>query len=230
MSFRLTRSRRAVPMLAAAFALALCASAATAQKAAAKPGDPAAGQAKSAACGACHGVDGNASDAQYPKLAGQHAAYIARQLEHFKNGQRKDAIMLGMSAALSEQDMRDIGAYFAGKASLPGVADAALVGKGEQLFRQGDPARGIPACMACHSIDGRGNPGAMYPQLAGQHAKYIEDKLKDWHDGDVWGSDAQAAIMPTIAKRLEPADIAALASYVEGLHSAEGAPAKPATP
>ncbi|HEY2622099.1 MAG TPA: c-type cytochrome [Dyella sp.] len=187
-----------------------------------KPGDATAGAAKAAVCGACHGMDGNSSDPQYPKLAGQHASYIARQLTNFKGGARQNPIMLGFASSLSEQDMRDVGAFFATKSSLPGVADQALVEQGQKLYREGDVARGIPACMACHSIDGRGNPGAMYPQLTSQHAQYIEATLKAWHDGTTWGDDAHAQIMPGIAKKLDAKDIAALASYVEGLHAAEG--------
>jgi cytochrome c553 len=194
----------------------------------AKPGDATAGQGKAAACGACHGMDGNSSDAQYPKLAGQSEQYIVRQLTDFKAGKRQNPIMLGMATPLSTQDMHDIGAYFASKTPLPGVADQALVEKGETLFRQGDTKRDIPACMACHSIDGRGNPGAMYPQLTSQHAQYIEATLKAWHDGTTWGDDAHSQIMPSIAKKLEPGDIAALSSYIEGLHSADSQPA--ATP
>jgi cytochrome c553 len=191
--------------------------------AAVKPGDAAAGAGKAAACGACHGMDGNSSDAQYPKLAGQQESYIVRQLTSFKSGKRQNPIMLGMATPLSEQDMHDIGAYFASKASLPGVADQALVERGEQLYRQGDSTKGVPACMACHSIDGRGNPGAAYPQLTSQHAQYIEATLKSWHDGTTWGEDAHAQIMPGIAKKLDAKDIAAVASYIEGLHTAEGA-------
>jgi cytochrome c553 len=193
-----------------------------------KPGDATAGQAKAAACGACHGMDGNSSDPQYPKLAGQHEMYIAHQLHSFKDGERQNAIMMGMATPLSDQDMRDIGAYFASKQPLPGVADQALVEHGQKLYREGDPDRGIPACMACHSIDGRGNPGAQYPELTSQHAQYVEAKLKDFHDGATWGNDAHAQIMPTIAKKLDPTDIAALASYIEGLHVADhGAAAAP---
>jgi cytochrome c553 len=213
---------------AAAPASAASAAAAPAAEAAIKPGDATAGQAKAAACGACHGMDGNSSDAQYPKLAGQSEQYIVRQLTDFKAGKRQNPIMLGMATPLSTQDMHDVGAYFASKTPLPGVADQALVEKGETLFRQGDSTRGIPACMACHSIDGRGNPGAMYPQLTSQHAQYIQATLKAWHDGTTWGDDAHAQIMPTIAKKLDADDIAALSSYIEGLHSADTQPA--ATP
>lgn len=191
--------------------------------AAVKPGDATAGQGKAAACGACHGMDGNSTDPQYPKLAGQSEAYIAHQLTNFKSSKRQNPIMLGMATPLSEQDMHDIGAYFASKRSLPGLADQALVERGEQLYRQGDTSKGVPACMACHSIDGRGNPGAMYPQLTSQHAQYIEATLKAWHDGTTWGTDAHSQIMPGIAKKLDEKDIAAVASYVEGLHAAEGA-------
>lgn len=194
-----------------------------------KLGDVAAGQGKAAACGACHGMDGNSSDAQYPKLAGQSEQYIVRQLTNFKSGKRQNPIMMGMAAPLSDQDMHDIGAYFASKASLPGVADQVLVERGEQLYRQGDASKGVPACMACHSVDGRGNPGAMYPQLTSQHAQYIQATLKAMHDGTAWGDDAHAKIMPSIAQKLDDKDIAAVASYVEGLHAAESA-AKPATP
>ena len=194
-----------------------------------KPGDATAGQAKAAVCGACHGLDGNSSDAQYPKLAGQSEQYIVRQLTDFKAGKRQNPIMLGMATPLSEQDMHDIGAYFASKTPLPGVADQALVAHGEELFRQGDPKRDIPACMACHSIDGRGNPGAMYPELTSQHAQYIQATLKSWHDGTTWGDDPHSQIMPSIAQKLDTDDIAALASYIEGLHSADSQPAA-ATP
>jgi cytochrome c553 len=189
------------------------------------PGDATAGQAKAAVCGACHGMDGNSTDPQYPKLAGQSEQYIVRQLTDFKSGKRQNPIMMGMAAALSEQDMRNVGAYFAGKTSLPGVADQALVELGGSLFREGDAKRGIPACMACHSIDGRGNPGAIYPQLAGQHAQYVQATLKSWHDGAHWGDDARSQIMPSIAGKLTADDITALASYIEGLHSTDAQPA-----
>jgi cytochrome c553 len=196
--------------------------------AAVKPGDATAGQGKAAACGACHGMDGNSTDAQNPRLAGQSEQYIVRQLTDFKAGKRQNPIMMGMAAPLTPQDMHDIGAYFAKQKPLPGVADKALVDQGQTLYREGDTARGIPACMACHGPDGRGNPGAMYPQLTSQHAKYVEATLKSWHDGTAWGDDAHAKIMPSIAQKLDDKDIAALASYIEGLHTNDAADA-PAT-
>ena len=203
---------------------AAAAAAAPAANAALKPGDATAGQAKTAVCAACHGMDGNSADAQYPKLAGQQASYIERQLALFKSGKRANPIMLGFAAPLSEQDMRDIGAYFASKASLPGVADAKLVPVGETYFRSGDAKDGVPACAACHGPDGRGNPGAQYPQLAGQHADYIVTRLKAFRDGSA-GSDAHAQIMEAIAKPLSDTQIAAIASYVEGLHAVDSSTA-----
>jgi cytochrome c553 len=193
-----------------------------------KPGDATAGQAKAAACGACHGMDGNSSDAQYPKLAGQSEQYIATQLMRFKSDVRANAIMHGMAMALSPQDMHDVGAYFAKQKRLPGVADAKLAGDGGKLYREGDASRGIPACMACHGPDGAGNPGWRVPNIGGQHADYVQAQLKAWHDGTTWGSDTHAMIMPSIARHLTEQDISAVSSYVEGLHpaTASAPPAK----
>ena len=193
---------------------------------AALAGDAKAGETKAAACGACHGIDGNSADKQYPKLAGQHESYIARQLGLFKANQRVNPIMLGFASALSEQDMHDVGAYFAGKKILTGVADEKLVARGEALYKGGDAKLGVPACMACHGPDGRGNPGSAYPQVGGQWTDYVALKLKEWHDGTVWGSDDRAKIMPEIARKLSEQDIAAVASYIEGLHAAEKQTAK----
>ncbi|HEY0230888.1 MAG TPA: c-type cytochrome [Dokdonella sp.] len=183
-------------------------------------GDAKAGETKAATCGACHGIDGNPSDKQYPKLAGQNEAYISRQITLFQSQKRQNAIMMGFAASLSLQDMHDIGAYFATKASLSGVADDKLLQRGQALYRGGDAKLGIPACMACHGPDGRGMAGTGFPQLGGQWADYVTAKLKDWKGGTTWGDDAKAQIMPAIARSLGDDDIVALASYVEGLHAA----------
>lgn len=198
------------------------------------PGNAEAGAGKAAVCAACHGMDGNATDPQYPKLAGQHEAYIARHLALFKSGERDNAIMLGFSATLSAQDMRDLGAYFASQSATPGVADETPIanpdspnaGKpfyavGEALYRGGDAARGIPACLACHGPSGAGNPGPAYPALAGQHPRYTADLLRRYRDGQVYGKGDRAnAVMAGVAQQLTDEEIDALAAYISGLHDA----------
>lgn len=195
-------------------------------------GDAVAGQTKAAVCGACHGIDGNATDPQYPKLAGQHERYIARHLALFKSGERANPIMLGFSAMLSAQDARDLGAWFASQAALPGVADETPIstgpnsGKkfyqvGESLYRGGDAMRGIPACASCHGPTGRGNPGPAYPSLAGQHARYSADLLRRYRDGTSYGNGENAnEVMKGVATLLTDEEIDSLASYIEGLHAA----------
>jgi cytochrome c553 len=185
-----------------------------------KPGDAKAGKAKVVSCAACHGNDGNSTIAQYPKLSGESEQYIATQLMRFKSGVRKNAIMNGMAAALTPQEMQDIGAYYNQQKRSPGAADKDLVKTGSTLYREGDASRKVPACMACHGPDGAGNPAWRVPDIAGQHAKYVEEQLLAWHNGTTWGSDAHAQIMPTIAGRLTKKDISAVASYVQGLHAA----------
>ena len=199
----------------------------------AKPGDAKIGQTKAAACGACHGLDGNSSDAQYPKLAAQHERYIARQLALFKTGERENPIMMGMAAAVTPRDMRDIGAYFASQKTLPGVADDTAIktgpnqgmkfyAVGERMYRGGDAARAIPACMACHGPTGAGNPGPAYPNLGGQHAAYVSAKLTAFRGGLVWGKkEYENKVMSQVAKNLTDEEIQALATYVNGLHSAQ---------
>ena len=182
-------------------------------------GDAKAGETKAAVCGACHGADGNSADAMYPKLAGQNESYVARQLGQFKSGQRANPIMAPFVAALSVQDMHDLGAYFASKQASPGQTDEAYVARAEQIYRGGDVKLGVPACMACHGPAGHGMAGSAYPQLSGQWADYVIAKFAEWRSGTTWGDDTNAGIMPDIAKRMTDADIAALASYAQGLHS-----------
>ena len=189
-------------------------------------GDAKAGEGKAAVCGACHGADGNSAVATYPKLAGQNESYIVRQLGQFKSGKRMNPIMMPFASTLSEQDMHDVGAYFSGKQATPGQTDDAYVKRGQQLFRAGDEKLGVPACMACHGPSGRGMAGAAYPQLSGQWADYVGAKLNEWRSGTSWGDDDHAKVMPAIAKRLSDEDIAALASYVQGLHEVQTAKAE----
>ena len=200
-------------------------------------GDAKAGQTKAGACAACHGLDGNSPDPQYPKIAGQHELYLARQLLLFKNGERVNPIMQGMAAPLSNQDMRDIGAFFATQARAAGVADDTPIAAGEnqgmsfyqvgeRIWRGGKKDVGVPACQACHGPAGRGIPGPSYPSIGGQHAGYSVAQLKFFRDGGVWGKDDRAkGEMASIARNLSDEEIQALATFIQGLHAASAAPA-----
>jgi cytochrome c553 len=201
----------------------------------ANPGDAKAGADKSAACAACHGLDGNSSDPQYPKIAGQHELYIARQLARFKSGERANPIMLGFSATLSAQDMRDIGAHFAAQKVVAGLGDETaisdalspykgkrIVDVGRDIYRGGVALNGVPACMSCHGPTGAGNPGPSYPAVGGQHAGYTGTLLNGFKAapaGSAALNDANYAIMAGIAKRLSDEEILAVSSYIEGLHA-----------
>lgn len=183
-------------------------------------GDPEAGKSKAAACAACHGQDGNSPSPEWPKLAGQHPGYIVAQLKQYQSGERQNAIMQGMAASLSEQDMRDIAAYYARQTIKPGVADESLVEQGEILYRRGDKEAGVPACIACHGPTGSGIPATVYPAIGGQHAEYVFNQLKLYASGERQGD---SDIMNRVAERLDEDDMRAVSSYVEGLHTREGA-------
>ena len=178
----------------------------------------AAGQTKAATCAACHGADGNSVSPQFPKLAGQNPEYIVEQLENFKSGKRKNAIMQPMAASLSTQDMQDLAAWFSSQTVKPGEADPGLVKAGEALYRGGDSESGVPACLACHGPDGAGNPPMKIPQLAGQHLEYVVAQLQAYASGQ--RTTDPNKMMETIASRLTPAQMQAVASYIQGLHYA----------
>lgn len=179
-------------------------------------GDAAAGKTKAAACGACHGMDGNSAAPNFPKLAGQHADYIAKQLKEFKEGVRVDPTMNGMAAPLSEQDMADLGAYFAAQKVSVGSAAEDQVVLGETLYRAGNAASGVAACAACHGPTGSGNPLAKFPSLSGQHADYTALQLKNFRAG-ARANDA-GSMMRGVAKKMSDAEIAAVAQYIQGLN------------
>ena len=179
-------------------------------------GDIEAGKTKSAMCMACHGADGISPAPNFPKLAGQHADYIAKQLKEFKAGERVDATMNGMAAALSEQDMADLGAFYASQKRGSGKAAEDKVEAGQTLYRAGNMASGVTACVACHGPDGRGNPMAKFPGLSGQHADYTVLQLKNFRSG-ARANDA-GSMMRGIAKKMTDAEIEAVAQYIQGLH------------
>ena len=185
-------------------------------------GNVEAGQTKSAACVACHGIDGNSVDPAFAKIAGQHADYSVRHLHLFKSGERENAIMTAQAGLLSDQDMVDVAAYFATQKVRAGITDETLVARGQALYR-GGAMTGVPSCMGCHGPSGRGNPASKYPAVAGQHSSYSKAQLERFRSGMVYGKDeyANKQIMSQVAKNLTDADIDALASYLEGLHEAE---------
>ena len=180
-------------------------------------GDAAAGQAKTAVCGACHGPDGNSMAPNFPKLAGQGDRYLLKQLHEIKDGKRQVLEMTGLLANLNDQDLADIAAFYSSQKSSVGAADPALVAQGEALFRGGNLEKGMPACIGCHSPDGQGLAAAGFPHLGGQHASYIEKQLTDFREGDRT-NDGDSMIMRGIAAKMSNKDIKALASYIQGLH------------
>ncbi|NCE88825.1 cytochrome c4 [Pseudomonas sp. L13] len=182
-------------------------------------GDATAGQAKAAVCGACHGPDGNSPAPNFPKLAGQGERYLSKQMHDIKDGKRTVLEMTGLLTNLSDQDLADLAAYFASQKGSVGAADPKLVARGEQLFRGGNLEKGLPACTGCHSPTGAGIAAAGFPHLSGQHATYIAKQLTDFRKEEAGrANDGDAAIMRTIARKLSDEDIAALSSYIQGLH------------
>lgn len=180
-------------------------------------GDAAKGQATaSQVCAACHGADGNSPAAVNPNLAGQHPEYLFKQLRNFKSGTRANPIMMGIAAGLSEDDMRNLAAYYTSQApSQLAAQDPDLVARGRKLFRGGDTAKGVPACTGCHSPNGAGIP-IQYPRVAGQHAQYTAAQLRAFREGQRANDENQ--MMRVIASRLTDREIAALAEYLSGLH------------
>lgn len=183
---------------------------------AAYAGDPAKGKTLSQTCAACHNVDGNSLNPVWPKIAGQHTDYLVKQLKDFKEGKRVNSQMAPMVASLSDEDMEDIAAYFSSQTVKPGAANPELIEAGQKLYRAGDAKAGIPACMACHGPSGAGNPGALYPALAGQHAEYTILQLKAFK-AEERNNDANK-VMRLIAGPMTNAQIEAVSEYIQGLH------------
>jgi cytochrome c553 len=176
----------------------------------------AAGKEKSQVCAACHGVDGNSSNPIWPKLAGQHAEYIVKQLTDFKSGSRENVQMSPMAANLSEQDVLDLAAYYSSQKINQGKTDPAALVLGEKIYRAGSIDAGVPACTACHGPNGRGNTAALYPALGGQYAAYIQAQLKAFREGA--RTNDNNSVMRTIVKRITDDEIKAVSEYIQGLH------------
>ena len=185
-----------------------------------------AGATKAAVCTACHGVNGNSSNPEWPSLAGQNAAYVREQLAMFKARKRINEIMYPIVAPMSEQDFADVAVFFAAQTPTGLEADPSYWKAGETLYKSGDASRNIPACTACHGPSGQGNPAAGYPALRAQHAVYTVKQLqnyltgnryRDASDPSIVNQTRNSAMMNTIAARLSPEDIRNLASYLQGL-------------
>ncbi len=188
------------------------ASAATAGAPSAKP-DLAKGQASAQVCAACHTADGSRGSPANPIIAGQHPEYLVKQLQEFKAGTRNNAIMKGFASMLSDDDMKNVAAFYAGKSAKPGFAkDKTLVVLGEKIWRGGIAEKAVPACAACHGPNGAGLP-AQYPRMGGQHADYTEAQMVAFRGG----VRANSAQMTTIAAKLSDREIKAVSDYIAGL-------------
>jgi len=176
-------------------------------------GNVAAGKTKSATCAACHGADGNALIPMYPSLAGQSANYLAKQLSEFKSGDRKDPVMAGMAAALSEEDMHDLAAFFAVQEAKAGQGEGSDIG--QKLYFSGDASKGVTACIACHGVKGKGMQQAGFPNIAGQSNDYLKKQLGMFRDGTRHNDNN--GIMRNIAIKLSDKDIEELAKYMSSL-------------
>ena len=201
-------------LLAALMGAAVGAASAQAPAKPAKP-DLAKGEAAytAKACASCHNADGNSAIAANPKLAQQHPEYILKQLQEFKSGKRKNAVMQGMAATLSDEEMRDVAWFVGSKTAKPGFAkEKDLVALGEKIYRGGIADRTIPACASCHSPNGAGMP-AQYPRLGGQHADYTDAQLKAFREG----GRANSPQMTGVARKMNDREIKAVSDYIAGL-------------
>ena len=181
-------------------------------------GDPEAGKANAAVCASCHGATGaEPIMSTYPKIANLGERYLFQQMVHVREGRRVIPEMTGLLDNMSDQDLRDLAAYYNQQTMTIGEADPELVERGQALYRGGNLAAGIPACAACHSPNGKGNEPAGYPRLSGQTADYIAKALREYRAG-TRNVDSNSQIMIDIATRMHDTEIDALASYISGLH------------
>ncbi|MCL4153196.1 UNVERIFIED_CONTAM: hypothetical protein GTU68_037018 [Idotea baltica] len=179
-------------------------------------GDAAAGKEISATCAGCHGADGKAILPDYPNLAGQHASYIAKQLTAYRDGERENPLMSPMAAALTDQNILDLAAYYAGMTPIKGAAHEENLMLGQSIYRGGVTSVKIASCTGCHGPSGKGNPAAIYPSISGQNAAYLAEQLKLFRTGT--RNNDPNEMMRALAHRLSDAEIDALANYASGLH------------
>jgi cytochrome c553 len=178
-------------------------------------GDPVAGKDKSLLCQGCHGEDGISFEPAIPKLAGQYAGYIGKQVRNFQTGFRSNAIMNGMAATVDDADLNDITAYFASRNKMKGDGSSNPVGK--NLFQNGDMTRMMVACVNCHGVNGKGKTpdNSMFPVLGGQQNEYLRIQLVNFRQGE--RANSPGGVMNIVAQKLTDAEIEALAEYISGL-------------
>ncbi len=181
----------------------------------ANAGDTEAGKAKSAVCAACHGADGNSSNAAWPSLAGQHASYIYKQLTDFKEGRRNDATMIGMVALLNDEDMKNVAAYYESQQPKSVAFDGELIPAGENIYRGGITETSVAACMGCHAPNGKGNGPAGWPSLKGQHPDYIVTQLKAFKLGA--RANDTGKMMRNVSARMSDMEMKSVAAYIAGI-------------
>lgn len=186
-------------------------------------GDVKAGKAKSAACVACHRVDGNSALVAYPVLAGQHEKYLLKQLKEFKLGVetkgaqgRYNALMAGIILPLTDQDMADLAAYFSSQTPKAGETPESSIEVGKALYLVGNKENAVPACIACHGPRGNGSALSGFPKISAQHAQYIKTQLYAFRDGQ--RNNDLNGMMRIVATKLSEKEIDAISQYVGGLH------------
>ncbi|EAQ33335.1 MULTISPECIES: c-type cytochrome [Idiomarina] len=189
----------------------------------AQQGDVEAGKQKSQVCAACHGPNGVSPSDMYPNLAGQHPKYIYKQLMDFKTASetggeqgRNNAIMMGQVANLSEQDMKDLAAYFAAQDPAKGDTPEDLIAKGSDLFRRGNPETNIPSCAGCHGPRGNGMGLAAFPDISGQHPAYVISQLENFRSGK--RANDPNGMMRGVAAKMTDEEMKLLAEYLHGLY------------
>ena len=180
-------------------------------------GDAEAGKQLVSACSACHGADGNSLAGIWPSLAGQNYKYLLKQLRLVKSGDREIIEMVGQLDNLSDQDLKDISAFYSVQNNTIGQVEKDKLELGRKLYYSGNLDKGVPACTACHSPRGLGNAPAAYPLLSGQQPDYVSKSLKDYRSGERSNEDP-SKIMIAIAYKLDDNEIEALSSFVHGLH------------
>ncbi len=182
-----------------------------------KKGDAEKGSKLVGTCVACHGADGNSVVGQWPTLAGQRESYLFEQLEHIRDEERIIAVMKGLLNDYSDDDLRDVSAFYASQKTKVSQADEANLALGQQIYRAGNLKSGVPACTGCHGPAGKGLESAQYPMLSGQKAEYVVTSLIAYQTGER-AIDEHGKIMQGIATRLTIEEIRAVANYVSGLY------------